>query len=122
MNYRIIWRKKPKERYPETMETPRPKRKRKKALFIVLFSLLVLILVIGNLRSRREKSINVTVEKASRQDLTSIISASGEVKPKKNVNISPQVPGQIIKIGVIEGQEVKTGDFLLKLDATQYEA
>jgi HlyD family secretion protein len=57
-----------------------------------------------------------------KQDLTSIVSASGEVKPKKNINISAQVPGRIIKIGVVEGQEVKAGDFLLKLDSTQYEA
>jgi HlyD family secretion protein len=122
MNYRIIWRKKPKESNAEVSQAPRPKRKRKKTVFIALFGLLIIVLVIGNLRSRREKSVNVMVEKASLQDLTSIISASGEVKPKKNINISPQVPGQITKIGVVEGQEVKTGDFLIKFDATQYEA
>ena len=64
----------------------------------------------------------MTVEKVEKQDLESIISASGEVKPKKNVNISAQIPGRIIKIGVDEGQNVKAGDFLLKLDPTQYEA
>jgi HlyD family secretion protein len=122
MNYRIIWRKKPKESNAEIPQAPRPKRKRKKTVFIALFGLLIIVLVIGNLRSRREKSVNVMIEKASLQDLTSIISASGEVKPKKSVNITAQAPGQIIKIGVVEGQEVKTGDFLLKLDSTQYEA
>jgi len=64
----------------------------------------------------------VTLEKVEKQDLESIISASGEIKPKKNVNISAQIPGRIIKIGVDEGQNVKAGDFLLKLDSTQYEA
>jgi HlyD family secretion protein len=122
MNYRIIWRKKAKGPDSERSEAPRPKRKRRRTLFIALFIVFVVVLVIGNLRSRREKSINVTVEKASLQDLTSIISASGEVKPKKNINLSAQIPGQIIKIGVVEGQEVKAGDFLLKLDPTQYEA
>ncbi len=97
--------------------------KRRKKLLIVLVVLLALgALVMGNLRSRREKPLRVTVEKVGKQDLTSIISASGEVKPKKNINISAQVPGRIIKIGVIEGQEVKAGDFLLKLESTQYEA
>ncbi|MBN2409315.1 MAG: efflux RND transporter periplasmic adaptor subunit [Candidatus Aminicenantes bacterium] len=104
------------------MEIPRPKKKRKKAAVIALFGLLAIILVIGNLRSRREKSLEVTIERVSRKGLTSIVSASGEIKPKKNINISAQVPGQIIKIGVVEGQEVKTGDFLIKFDATQYEA
>ncbi len=122
MNYRIIWRKKPKGSDPGMSDVPQPKRKRSKTFFIALFCLLVLVLVIGNLRSRREKSISVTVEKVSLQDLTSIVSASGEVKPKKDINISAQAPGQIIKIGVVDGQEVKTGDFLLRLDSTQYEA
>jgi len=97
--------------------------KRRKKLLIILGVLLVLgFVVIGNLQSRREKSVKVTIDKAKKQDLTSIISASGEIKPKKSINISAQVPGRIIKIGVVEGQEVKAGDFLLKLDSTQYEA
>lgn len=97
-------------------------KRRKKPIIILAVLLAVGALVMGNLRSKREKSVRVTVEKAAKQDLTSIVSASGEIKPKKNINISAQVPGRIIKIGVIEGQEVKAGDFLLKLDSTQYEA
>jgi HlyD family secretion protein len=97
--------------------------KRRKKLLIVLTVLVALgVIVIANLQSRREKTVKVTIEKVKKQDLTAIISASGEIKPKKNINISAQVPGRIIKIGIVEGQEVKAGDFLLKLDSTQYEA
>jgi HlyD family secretion protein len=97
--------------------------KRRKKLLIVLAVLLAVgAIVIANLQSRREKTVKVTIEKVAKQDLTSLVSASGEIKPKKTVNISAQVPGRIIKIGVVEGQEVKAGDFLLKLDSTQYEA
>ncbi len=97
-------------------------KRRKKPLIILAVVLALGAIVVANLQSRREKSVKVTMDKVKKQDLTSIISASGEVKPKKNINISAQVPGRIIKIGVVEGQEVKTGDFLLKLDSTQYEA
>jgi len=97
-------------------------KRRKKALIIFAVILIIGIIIISNLRSKREKTVKVTVEKVEKQDLESIISASGEVKPKKNVNISAQIPGRIIKIGVDEGQNVKAGDFLLKLDAIQYEA
>ena len=97
-------------------------KRRKKLLIVLAVVLGIGAIVVANLQSRREKSVKVTVDKVKKQDLTSIISASGEVKPKKNINISAQVPGRIIKIGVEEGQEVKAGDFLLKLDATQYEA
>jgi HlyD family secretion protein len=97
-------------------------KRRKKLLIVLAVVLGIGAILVANLQSRREKSVKVTVDKVKKQDLTSIISASGEVKPKKNINISAQVPGRIIKIGVEEGQEVKAGDFLLKLDATQYEA
>jgi len=97
-------------------------KKRKKALLALGLILIIAVIVIANLRSQRERAVRVTVDQVQRQDLTALVSASGEVKPKKNVNISAQVPGRIVKIGVVEGQEVKTGDFLLKLDSTQYEA
>jgi HlyD family secretion protein len=97
-------------------------KRRKKAIIIFGVIVFIAILIIFNLQSQREKSIKVTVEKVKKENLTSIISASGEVKPKKNVNISAHVAGRIIKIGVEEGQRVKENDFLLKLDSTQYEA
>ncbi|MBP1769353.1 MAG: efflux transporter, family, subunit, partial [Candidatus Aminicenantes bacterium] len=97
-------------------------RRHKKPLIVLAVLLTLGVVVMANLRSRREKTVKVTVGKVEKHDLTSIISASGEIKPKKNINISAQVPGRIIKIGVVEGQDVKAGDFLLKLDSTQYEA
>ncbi len=97
-------------------------KRRKKAIIIFGVIVFIAILIIFNLQSQREKSLKVTVEKVKKEDLTSITSASGEVKPKKNVNISAHVAGRIIKIGVEEGQRVKENDFLLKLDSTQYEA
>jgi len=122
MKYRIIWRRKAGAPSPESGDAPRPKPRRKKTIIISAIVLLITAIVIASLTSRGEKSIPVTVEKASLHDLTSIISASGEVKPKKNINISANVPGRITTIAVLEGQMVKAGDFLLKLDSAQYEA
>jgi HlyD family secretion protein len=115
MKYRIIWHRKMKEQN-------KPKSGRKKVFIISAVVIIIGLVIIFNLRARREKSVKVTVEKIKLHDLVSTISASGEVKPKKNINISANVPGRIVKIGVVEGQEVKKGDFLLKLDSTQYEA
>jgi HlyD family secretion protein len=97
-------------------------RRRKKMFLFFLVVLVIAVIIIFNLQSQREKGIKVTVEKVKRQDLTSIISASGEVRPKRNVNISSQIAGRVIKLGVEEGEQVKAGDFLLKLESTQYEA
>src|SRR5512136_1274608 len=98
------------------------KKNTKRLLIFWIIIVIIGLIILLNLRSQREKSVKVTVDKVKRTDLTALISASGEIKPKKNVNISAHVPGRITKIGVKEGQEVKAGDFLLKLDSTQYEA
>jgi HlyD family secretion protein len=97
-------------------------RRRKRLLLFFVVIAVIGIIIIFNLQSQREKSVKVMVEKVQRDDLESTVSASGEVKPKKNVNISAHIPGRIVKIGVEEGQRVKAGDFLLKLESTQYEA
>jgi len=98
-----------------------PSMKKKTIIILAVLAVIILAFVL-KATSNKEKPVKVTIEKVHRGDLTSFISASGEVKPKKSVNISAHVPGRIVKIGVEEGQEVKAGDFLLKLDATQYEA
>ena len=95
---------------------------KKKIIIILAVIIFIALIVIFNLQAQREKAIKVTVEKVKTQDLASLVSASGEVKPKKNVEISAHVSGRIVKIGVVEGQQVKAGDFLLKLDSIQYEA
>jgi HlyD family secretion protein len=96
--------------------------KKRKIILILAVVVVIALIIFFNMQANREKSIKVSVEKVKTENLTSLISASGEVSPKKNVNISAQIPGRIVKIGVEEGQMVKAGDFLLKLESTQYEA
>jgi len=96
--------------------------KHKKLLLMFGVVIVIAVIVIFNSMAQREKALKVTMERVEKQNLTSLISASGEVKPKKSVNISAHIPGRIIKIGVVEGQRVNRDDFLLKLESTQYEA
>ncbi len=97
-------------------------RKKKRILLFAVIILIIAAVIFLNLQASREKAIKVTVDRVKKQDITSIISASGEVKPKKNINISALVAGRIVKIGVKEGQEVKAGDFLLQIDPAYFEA
>ena len=57
-----------------------------------------------------------------KRDLVEKVSATGEIKPKKNINISTDVAGKILKILVEEGQIVKKGQLLIKIDSAIYEA
>lgn len=102
-------------------EKKSPARKKRVLLFAGII-IVIGVIIFLNLRASREKAIKVTADRVKKQDITSIISASGEIKPKKNINISALVAGRIIKIGAKEGQEVKAGDFLLQIDATYFEA
>ncbi|MDD8031773.1 MAG: efflux RND transporter periplasmic adaptor subunit [Acidobacteriota bacterium] len=96
--------------------------KKKRTWLFAGIILVIALIIFLNLQASREKAIKVTADKVKKQDLTSTISASGEIKPKKNINISALIAGRIVKIGVKEGQEVKVGDFLLQIDPTYYEA
>ncbi|HVR70538.1 MAG TPA: efflux RND transporter periplasmic adaptor subunit [Vicinamibacteria bacterium] len=73
------------------------------------------------IRDRRSK-VTVQTQKAGRQDLVSMVSASGEVKPKKFVNISANVSGRITNLYVQEGDAVRKGQVLARIDSTRYEA
>src|SRR2546423_15720431 len=56
------------------------------------------------------------------QDLTQTVSANGEIKPKKYVNVSSNMMGRIVRLPVKEGDRVRSGDLLVQLEAVQSEA
>jgi HlyD family secretion protein len=76
---------------------------------------------VGVSRSNRAK-VAVQTQKASRRDLTSLVSASGEVKPKRYVNIAANVSGRITHLYVKEGDRVKQGQLLARIDSTRFAA
>src|ERR1700681_1425369 len=63
----------------------------------------------------------VSVQNAAvaRQDLTSVVTASGEVKPLTYTNVLGEGIGKITEIVVKEGDHVKKGDVLLRLESVQ---
>jgi HlyD family secretion protein len=63
----------------------------------------------------------VTVEsgRVVRQDLTSLVTASGEIRPKNYTNVLGEGIGKITDIVVSEGDHVKKGDVLLHLENIQ---
>ncbi len=57
-----------------------------------------------------------------RQDLTSQVTASGEIKPKNYINIGANAMGDITELLVKEGDRVHKGQLLAKIENTQPEA
>jgi HlyD family secretion protein len=73
------------------------------------------------IRDRRGK-VAVQTQKAERRDLVSKVAASGEVKPRRFVNISANVSGRIVLLLVKEGETVRRQQVLAKIDSARIEA
>jgi HlyD family secretion protein len=78
------------------------------------------LIVVGIAVHESHKGV-VTVQtgRAQRQDLASIVSASGEIKPKTYVNIGANAFGKITHLYVREGDRVKKGQLLAQLENVQ---
>jgi len=80
----------------------------------------VLAIIVGITVYQSGKNV-VTVQtgKVQRQDLSSVVSASGEIKPKTYVNIGANAYGKITHLYVKEGDHVKKGQLLAQLENVQ---
>jgi HlyD family secretion protein len=97
----------------------RPKKRRKLLWFSVVGLALVVISLILVFK-KSDPPILVQTEKVARRNLTEIVVANGKIQPVVQVTISPEVSGEIIDLPVAEGQRVKKGDLLLKINPDIY--
>ena len=96
---------------------------RKKRWFIGGGVALVLIALVGmSLGRRGENTTDVRLEAIQRRNLVASVTASGSIKPKSAVDVSSDITGRIIEIAVVEGQFVRRGDLLIRIEPAQYEA
>lgn len=73
-------------------------------------------------KARRPKPTPVRVAKVQRTEkLVQQATASGEIRAHDMVDIQTEIPGIIVELAVKEGQKVKRGDLLLRIDPFQYE-
>jgi len=71
-------------------------------------------------KSRGPKGLVVQTEKVGRHEVVQKVSATGRIQPKTQVKISADVSAKIKRLGVIEGQWVEKGAFLVELDRERY--
>lgn len=89
----------------------------KKKKIIILVSAIVLLLIIALVKGGSSKvATEVSTEKASLRTIIETVAASGKIQPETEVVISSDVSGEIIEMAVREGDQVKTGDLLLKIN------
>lgn len=97
--------------------------KNKKRNYLML-GLLVVVLVVLGIVSKKSgtTSHKVITAKVERRDITESVAANGKIQPENDVVINSDVAGQIVELHVKEGDSVKQGDLLLKINPDLFES
>ncbi len=70
----------------------------------------------------RVRGIEVRMDTVERRDLVAIVTASGNVRARRKVDISSDISARVNQLLVEEGQDVEEGQVLLRLDPSRYQA
>ena len=91
-----------------------------KKLALIIGAVVVFLAIVGfTVQQSRKGVVTVQTGKVVREDLTSVVTASGEIKPKVYVNIGANAFGKITHLYVKEGDRVKEGQMLATLENVQ---
>ncbi len=91
-----------------------------KKLALIAGGVVVLLAIVGfTVQQSRKGVIAVQTGKVIRENLSSVVTASGEIKPKVYVNIGAILQAKITRLYVKEGDHVKQGQLLASLDNIQ---
>lgn len=89
------------------------------ALIIVV---LLLVLSKTGVLGKKEEGKEVETAMVKEITLTETVSATGKVQPEVEVKISSEVSGEIIALPIKEGQPIKKGDLLVRINPDLYES
>lgn len=93
----------------------------KKKYVIILGSIVLLLILVAVFSKKDKKGIKVSTEKVELRNITEEVTASGTIYPENEVKISPDVSGEIIELYVEEGDTVKKGQPLVRINPDIYQ-
>lgn len=94
--------------------------KKKKTWIIIIVILLVILIIFALNKGKSGRGLAVSVEEAKLGSIIETVSANGKIQPAQDVIISPYISGEVVELYVKEGDEVKAGDLLVKIDPEIY--
>lgn len=94
----------------------------KRLLIIGGILVAILIAVVVIVKGSGHSTTKVSTETVMRRNITEVVSASGKVQPELEIKISSDVPGEIVELNVKEGDTVKKGDLLLRINPVIYQS
>ncbi len=100
-----------------TAENKRVRKRRKKRQLWIGLSVIILLILsfIFYVSAHREEGTPVTVEPVQRRTIIQTVTVTGTIKPETEVKISSETSGEIIFLGVEEGDTVRKGQLLVRI-------
>ena len=92
---------------------------KKKIAIIVAIAVVLIGIVAFTVTQGQRNAVAVQTGRVAKQDLATVVSASGEIKPLTYVNVGANAFGKIVKLYVKEGDKVKRGQLLAQLEQVQ---
>jgi HlyD family secretion protein len=94
----------------------------KKIILTILAAVVVVVLVIVFIWRQQSGYTKVLTAKITRQELTTMVSGTGQIKPTTYVNVGANVMGRVTRFYVKEGDTVKKGEILAQIENVQQAA
>ena len=94
--------------------------KKKTIIWIIVIVTILLIVLIGGKKAgwfgKNGNFKQIEVTNISLIDIVETVAATGKIQPEVEIKLSSEVSGEIIKLPIIEGQQVKKGDLLVSIN------
>ncbi|MFY7731045.1 MAG: efflux RND transporter periplasmic adaptor subunit [Flavobacterium sp.] len=99
----------------------------KKSIYIIVIVVVVAIVAVLALKKtgkigNKEEGKEVTFTTVKPTTITETVSATGKIQPEVEVKISSEVSGEIIELPIKEGQAIKKGQLLVRINPDLYES
>lgn len=91
--------------------------------YLLIATVIIIVLIVIGKKSGivgKKLVLKIATEKVEKRTLTETITANGKIQPKTEVKISADVSGEIIELYVEDGDSVKQGELLLKINPDIY--
>lgn len=98
---------------------------KKTTIIIAVIVVLILVLIVGKKQGWFGSTGNfkqVEISKIEPITIIETVAATGKIQPETEVKISSEVSGEIIELPIVEGQQVKKGDLLVKINPDLYQS
>lgn len=97
---------------------------KKRIIWILI--IVVVVALIGGIIAKKKGLIGkpdetkIATEKVTKRTIVEVVSANGKIAPEFEVKLSPDVSGEVIELYVKEGDQIKAGQLLAKINPEIY--